>query len=179
MGRRIINTVLLSQRKQLYRNIARTWGKFRCAFIFRRFFSLVLRQQNVKRDFRVGFGDDVDIYMSWIVDCCRFCHRWTTPDDTLSTLWYSRHAKLNQFLNNEAKSKWINLTFSPFFLASAIAIDMFMDSGHYRHLIHVQISKKRIIPLTHGRYDVNKIVHWDQTNNLVWVIPVNLESSDE
>lgn len=33
-------------------------------------------------------------------------------------------------------------------------------SGHYRHLIHVQISKKRIIPLTHGRFDCNKIVHW-------------------
>lgn len=64
---------------------------------------------------------------------------------------------------------------------------IFIDiiAGHFRHLIHVQISKKRMIPLTHGeygsdnnvkklirlkfpvtgRYDVNKIVHWDQLNN--------------
>ncbi|KAG5683000.1 hypothetical protein PVAND_012312 [Polypedilum vanderplanki] len=44
------------------------------------------------------------------------------------------------------------------------------SSGHYRHLVHVQISKKRIIPLTHGRSDVSKIVHWDQTNNYVYYL---------
>lgn len=42
-----------------------------------------------------------------------------------------------------------------------------MHLGHYRHLVHVQISKKRILPLTHGRFEVNRIVHWDQTNNFV------------
>lgn len=36
-------------------------------------------------------------------------------------------------------------------------------SGHYRHLVHVQISKKRIIPLTHGKcveiYHKKKFIH--------------------
>lgn len=32
-----------------------------------------------------------------------------------------------------------------------ISIDFI--AGHFRHLIHVQISKKRMIPLTHGKRD--------------------------
>lgn len=43
--------------------------------------------------------------------------------------------------------------------------------GHYRHIVYVQISKKKIMPLTHGRYEVNKIIHWDQTHGFMWVIP--------
>jgi inactive dipeptidyl peptidase 10 len=64
----------------------------------------------------------------------------------------------------------VDETSVPFFAAngsSYIAISPLRDgpAGHFKHLVHVQISKKRIIPLTHGRFEVNKIIHWDQHNH--------------
>lgn len=43
----------------------------------------------------------------------------------------------------------------------------FSSKGHYRHLVHVQISKKRVLPLTHGRFEVKQLLHWDEINNYV------------
>lgn len=40
-------------------------------------------------------------------------------------------------------------------------------AGFYRHIIHVNIPKKRMLPLTHGIFEVNKIVGWDHINQLV------------
>ncbi|KAL7031857.1 hypothetical protein ACKWTF_007152 [Chironomus riparius] len=70
---------------------------------------------------------------------------------------------------------WVDELSIPFFstnVSTYIAISPVREgsSGHYRHLIHVQISKKRIVPLTHGRYDVNRIIHWDQMNNYVYFL---------
>lgn len=42
--------------------------------------------------------------------------------------------------------------------------------GHFRHLVHVHIQTKRMIPLTHGRFEVRKLVHWDQNNNFVYFL---------
>lgn len=75
----------------------------------------------------------------------------------------SRLATTCKTIFREEKKSKFNKTFLHLFHVPSLLV----DSGHYRHLIHVQISKKRIIPLTHGRYEVSKIVHWDQTNNLV------------
>lgn len=69
---------------------------------------------------------------------------------------------------------WIDILSVPYFAlngSSYIAISPVRDggSGHFKHLVHVQISKKRIAPITHGRFEVNRIVHWDQINNYVYV----------
>lgn len=50
-----------------------------------------------------------------------------------------------------------------------IAISPLRDgiSGLFKHLVHVNISKKRVIPLTHGTFEVQKIVYWDEINDLV------------
>ena len=70
---------------------------------------------------------------------------------------------------------WVDVNKVPVFAlngSSYIAISPLRDgaAGHYRHLFHNDISKKRIVPLTHGRYEVNKIVHWDQMNNFVYFL---------
>lgn len=50
-----------------------------------------------------------------------------------------------------------------------IAITPLRDgiAGLFKHLVHVNISQKRSIPLTHGTFEVQKIVYWDEINNLV------------
>uniref|UniRef100_A0A8W7PA02 Venom dipeptidyl peptidase 4 n=1 Tax=Anopheles coluzzii TaxID=1518534 RepID=A0A8W7PA02_ANOCL len=72
---------------------------------------------------------------------------------------------------------WVDEMSVPFFSlngSSYIAISPLRDgsAGHFRHLVHVHIGKKRIIPLTHGRFEVNKILHWDQANNFVYYLGI-------
>lgn len=52
-------------------------------------------------------------------------------------------------------------------VSTYIAISPLRDgtAGHFRHLVHVYIQRKQIHPLTHGKYEVNRIVHWDQQHS--------------
>jgi len=38
-------------------------------------------------------------------------------------------------------------------------------TGYFRHIVHVDIEKNRVLPLTHGPYEVNRLLHWDQVDN--------------
>jgi len=38
-------------------------------------------------------------------------------------------------------------------------------TGYFRHIVHVDIDKNRVLPLTHGPYEVNRLLHWDQLDN--------------
>lgn len=59
-------------------------------------------------------------------------------------------------------------------VSSYIAISPLRDgpAGHFKHLVHVQIHRKQILPLTHGRFEVNRIVYWDQQNHWVYFLGV-------
>lgn len=70
---------------------------------------------------------------------------------------------------------WVDILSVPYFAlngSSYITIQPLRDggAGHFKQLIHVEISRKRITPLTHGRSEVNKIVYWDQTHNYVYFL---------
>lgn len=67
---------------------------------------------------------------------------------------------------------WVDVLTVPFFASNAsayISISPLRDgaAGLFKHLVHVQIAKKRIIPLTHGMFEVNQIVYWDELNEYV------------
>ena len=51
--------------------------------------------------------------------------------------------------------------------SSYIAITPVRDgpTGYYKHIVWVNVLKKQLVPLTHGRFEVTKIVAWDQVNN--------------
>lgn len=40
-------------------------------------------------------------------------------------------------------------------------------AGFFRHIVSVNIPKKRVFPLTHGKFEVAKILAWDHNENLV------------
>lgn len=70
---------------------------------------------------------------------------------------------------------WVDVLDVPYFAAngsSYISISPLRDgdAGHFRHLVHVHIAQKRILPLTHGTFEVNRIVHWDEAYNFVYFL---------
>ncbi|XP_055634110.1 inactive dipeptidyl peptidase 10 isoform X2 [Toxorhynchites rutilus septentrionalis] len=90
-----------------------------------------------------------------------------------SPMWYCQETHR---ISGDGRG-WVDEMSVPFFSqngSSYIAISPLRDgaAGHFRHLVHVHIGKKRIIPLTHGRFEVNKILHWDQANNFVYYLGV-------
>lgn len=40
-------------------------------------------------------------------------------------------------------------------------------AGNFRHIVSVNIPKKRVLPLTHGKFEVAKILAWDHNENLM------------
>lgn len=69
---------------------------------------------------------------------------------------------------------WVDVLAVPFFASNGsayISISPLRDgaAGLFKHLVHVHIAKKRIIPLTHGMFEVNEIVYWDEINEYVYV----------
>ncbi|XP_035782023.1 venom dipeptidyl peptidase 4-like isoform X3 [Anopheles albimanus] len=90
-----------------------------------------------------------------------------------SPMWYCQETHR---ISGDGRG-WVDEMSIPFFSlngSSYIAISPLRDgaAGHFRHLVHVHIGKKRIIPLTHGRFEVNKILHWDQANNFVYYLGI-------
>lgn len=85
-----------------------------------------------------------------------------------SPMWYCQETHR---ISGDGRG-WIDEVSVPFFSSNSssyIAISPLRDglSGHYKHLVHIHISKKRIVPLTHGKFEVNKIVNWDEIHNYV------------
>ncbi|XP_013101716.2 inactive dipeptidyl peptidase 10 isoform X1 [Stomoxys calcitrans] len=72
---------------------------------------------------------------------------------------------------------WVDTVSVPLFAAngtSYISISPLRDgnSGYFRHIVHVHVARKRVIPLTHGQYEVKQLLHWDQVNNWIYFLGV-------
>uniref|UniRef100_A0A336M1A4 Venom dipeptidyl peptidase 4 n=2 Tax=Culicoides sonorensis TaxID=179676 RepID=A0A336M1A4_CULSO len=88
-----------------------------------------------------------------------------------SPMWYCQETHR---INGDNRG-WVDILSVPYFAlngSSYITIQPLRDggAGHFKQLIHVEISRKKITPLTHGRSEVNKIVYWDQTHNYVYFL---------
>lgn len=61
---------------------------------------------------------------------------------------------------------------SPFFgrdTSSYITVAPISDgaAGYFRHAIEVNIPKRRVLPLTHGKFEVTRILAWDHSNDVM------------
>ncbi|XP_017111403.1 uncharacterized protein LOC108135250 isoform X1 [Drosophila elegans] len=70
---------------------------------------------------------------------------------------------------------WVDTVAVPLFAANAsiyVAISPLRDGlfGYFRHIVHVDIDKNRVLPLTHGPYEVNRLLHWDQLDNWIYFL---------
>lgn len=67
---------------------------------------------------------------------------------------------------------WVDMGDSPVFGTDStnyITVAPVRDgpAGTFRHAVSVNIPKKRIIPLTHGRFEVQRILTWDHSNDVM------------
>ncbi|XP_011502782.1 PREDICTED: dipeptidyl aminopeptidase-like protein 6 [Ceratosolen solmsi marchali] len=51
-------------------------------------------------------------------------------------------------------------------------------TGFYKHIVWVNVLREQIVPLTHGKFEVTRILAWDQVNNTIYFmgIPTNRPS---
>ena len=78
-----------------------------------------------------------------------------------------------QRISGEGKG-WVEIFPSPLFSPDGkryITLAPVRDgsAGYFRHIITVNIQKKRALPLTHGKHQVNKIIAWDYNLNVMYV----------
>ncbi|XP_022232305.2 uncharacterized protein LOC111080796 isoform X2 [Drosophila obscura] len=70
---------------------------------------------------------------------------------------------------------WVDTVSVPLFAANGsiyVAISPLRDGlfGYFRHIVHVDIDNNRVLPLTHGPYEVNRLLHWDQLDNWIYFL---------
>jgi hypothetical protein len=67
---------------------------------------------------------------------------------------------------------WVDLQDAPLFSLDGnnyIIISPLRDgpAGFFRHIVSVHIPTKKVLALTHGKFEVAKILAWDRKENLV------------
>ncbi|KAG5894537.1 hypothetical protein JTB14_026825 [Gonioctena quinquepunctata] len=72
---------------------------------------------------------------------------------------------------------WVDMGDSPIFgtdSSNYITIAPVRDgpAGNFRHAVSVNIPKRRLIPLTHGKYEVTKILTWDHSNDVIYFLGI-------
>ncbi|EDW76193.2 uncharacterized protein Dwil_GK14793 [Drosophila willistoni] len=70
---------------------------------------------------------------------------------------------------------WVDTVSVPLFASNGslyVAISPLRDGsfGYFRHIVHVDIDNNRVLPLTHGPYEVNRLLHWDQVDNWIYFL---------
>uniref|UniRef100_A0AAR5PBW8 Venom dipeptidyl peptidase 4 n=2 Tax=Dendroctonus ponderosae TaxID=77166 RepID=A0AAR5PBW8_DENPD len=84
--------------------------------------------------------------------------------------------KETQRISSEGQG-WVDMGDSPVFgtdSSNYITIAPVRDgpAGTFRHAVSVNIPKKRTIPLTHGRFEVQRILTWDHSNDVIYFLGV-------
>ncbi|KAJ8944839.1 hypothetical protein NQ318_012986, partial [Aromia moschata] len=72
---------------------------------------------------------------------------------------------------------WVDMGDSPVFgtdSSNYITVAPVRDgpAGNFRHAVSVNILKKRIVPLTHGKYEVTRILTWDHSNDVIYFLGI-------
>ncbi|XP_076628589.1 dipeptidyl peptidase 10 isoform X1 [Colletes latitarsis] len=117
---------------------------------------------------------------SW-VSLTEVCITWLTRAQNLSVVTICKspmwHCQEIQRITSEDHG-WVDTPpESPIFSAngsSYIAINPVKDgpSGYYKHIVWVNVARKLVVPLTHGKFEVTQIVAWDQINNTIYFIGI-------
>ncbi|EZA53922.1 inactive dipeptidyl peptidase 10 isoform X2 [Ooceraea biroi] len=125
-------------------------------------------------------GDHYFSTASWVT-LTEVCITWSTRAQNLtvvtickSPLW---HCQEIQRITGDGRG-WVDTPpeaplFSPNG-SSYITISPVKEgaAGYYKHIIWVNVLRKQEVPLTHGKFEVVKILVWDQTNNTIYFIGI-------
>ncbi|CAK9813213.1 Inactive dipeptidyl peptidase 10 [Anthophora plagiata] len=117
---------------------------------------------------------------SWISET-EVCITWLTRAQNLSVVTICKsplwHCQEIQRIVAEGRG-WVDTPpVAPTFSAngsSYITISPVKDgpAGYYKHIVWVNVARKLVVPLTHGKFEVTQIVAWDQANNTIYFIGI-------
>ncbi|KAG7188926.1 hypothetical protein KM043_008527 [Ampulex compressa] len=117
---------------------------------------------------------------SW-VSLTEVCITWLTRVQNLSVVTVCKsplwHCQEIQRIEAEDRG-WVDTPpEAPLFSSngsSYIAISPVKDgpAGYYKHIVWVNVLRKQVVPLTHGRFEVVHILVWDETNNTIYFIGI-------
>ncbi|XP_063218410.1 dipeptidyl aminopeptidase-like protein 6 [Bacillus rossius redtenbacheri] len=117
--------------------------------------------------------------VTW-VSLTEVCVTWMNRPQNLSIItvckspmWYCQETHR---VSGEGRG-WVDIQDAPLFSQDGntyVTIAPVRDgpAGHFKHVISVNIAKKRVLPLTHGRFEVARILAWDHQEGLVYFLAV-------
>ncbi|GAB1868634.1 Dipeptidyl peptidase 4 [Camponotus japonicus] len=127
--------------------------------------------------------EHVDHYFStasWVSQT-EVCITWLTRAQNLSLVTICKnpmwHCQEIQRITSDSHG-WVDTPpEAPLFSAngsSYVAISPVKDgpAGYYKHIIWANVLRKQVVPLTHGKFEVVKILVWDQVNNTIYFIGI-------
>jgi hypothetical protein len=84
----------------------------------------------------------------------------------MALLWLQTHAE------RASEDTWLDVQPHPLYTADGESFLLLASIkegayNHFTHIKHVTPSQQRIAVLTHGSYEVIRILSWDSTNHLV------------
>lgn len=117
---------------------------------------------------------------SWI-SLTEVCITWTTRRQNISIvsvckspLW---HCQEIQRIGGEGRG-WVDTPAeTPIFSFNGssyvtIAPVQSGSAGYFKHIVWVNVLKKQVVPLTHGKFEVVKILAWNQNNETIYFIGI-------
>ncbi|XP_025073076.1 inactive dipeptidyl peptidase 10 isoform X3 [Pogonomyrmex barbatus] len=127
--------------------------------------------------------ENVDHYFSTVswVSLTEVCITWLTRAQNFSIITICKspmwHCQEIQRILGDGHG-WVDTPpEAPIFSANGstyIAISPVKDgpAGYYKHIIWANVLRKQIVPLTHGKFEVVRILVWDQVNNTIYFIGI-------
>ncbi|XP_055593286.1 dipeptidyl peptidase 4 [Uranotaenia lowii] len=112
-----------------------------------------------------------------------------TPNSQISTIWMTRSQNLSHIIScsrplwnctehhseRAPENEWLDILPHPVFAPdgdSFLILAGVQETGteHFTHIKHVTITQQRIAVISHGRYEVVRILAWDTYNHLVYYL---------
>ncbi|XP_036146942.1 dipeptidyl aminopeptidase-like protein 6 isoform X3 [Monomorium pharaonis] len=117
---------------------------------------------------------------SWI-SLTEVCITWLTRAQNFSVITICKspmwHCQEIQRISGENRG-WVDTPpEAPLFSTNStsyIAISPVKDgpAGYYKHIIWANVLRKQVVPLTHGKFEVDRLLAWDQANNTIYFIGI-------
>ncbi|KAL2733680.1 inactive dipeptidyl peptidase 10-like isoform X1 [Vespula squamosa] len=127
--------------------------------------------------------EHVDHYFttaSW-VSLTEVCISWLTRAQNFSVITICKspmwHCQEIQRITSDGRG-WVDTPpEAPLFSAngtSYISISPMLEgpAGYFKHIVWVNVLRKQVVPLTHGRFEVVKILGWDKVNDIIYFIGI-------
>ncbi|KAL0116963.1 hypothetical protein PUN28_010084 [Cardiocondyla obscurior] len=138
-----------------------------------------IRQKQVKPPSIIENTEHYFSTASWISQT-EVCITWLNRAQNFSVITICKspmwHCQEIQKISGE--SGWVDTPpEAPLFStngSSYIAISPVKDgpAGYFKHIVWTNVLRKQVVPLTHGKFEVVRILVWDQINNTIYFIGI-------